>query len=236
MKKFLAILMAATMIVGAYAFSVSASVCDDCSSSGAVCNHVVGKGGMNHNDGVATNGCDTPDNTSSFIVELKFGEVVSKYAVDITFSDVTFAFNINSGMVWNVNTLQYDVTTSTDQIANKEYKINVNNYSDQPIYVKGELAEKHPYLQNAGITFEMREGMDTSTDTPHYWKVNAVNTTLPANRRTATHLEYDIVVNLKSDNWNDSIGAILAAGYGGTFSIGKIVITIAGTDPTQTNP
>lgn len=234
MKKLLAILMTVAMIVGAFTFSVSAAVCSDCSSEDAVCNHVVGKGGTNHNDSVATNGRNTPDNTSSFVVELNFGAVVSKYAVDITFSDVTFAFNINSGMVWNVNTLQYDVTTSTDQIADKEYKINVNNYSDQPIYVKGELTEKHEHLQRAGITFEMTGGM---TNTGHYWKVNAVNTAVPVANREATHLENDIVVNLKSDNWNDSIEAILAAGYRGTFSIGKIVITIAGTDPTLiTNP
>ena len=179
-----------------------------------------------------------------FVVEINLGQTISKYAVDIIFSNTTFEFNVGGNLIWNVNTLSYDNYNADVLLQDQVYSIDIHNYSDKPIYVKGELTERHSFLSDAYIEFEMTNGMKQIDDKLYYHTISGVSPV--GNNGLPTHLDSTIDVTLKSvavvedgeNPWNESIKAIINANYTGVFAIGKIVITISGSmpDPIDVNP
>ena len=130
MKKLFALILAVVMIC---AMSVSVFAAD-------TTEHIIGNGTGNttdndsYTDGLAENLAFPNAGTYNVNVTATVGQVEHRYAVDITYPNMTFDVAA-SNLVWNVNTLKYDVkegngtTIGTD----KAYEIKVTNYSDLPV-------------------------------------------------------------------------------------------------------
>lgn len=137
MKKFLAILLAAMMLVGAFTFSVSAAgetqpVCEYCSKYhpvGARCD------GTNAPANAITDGAATLDGVLPVeaTVTLELTGVNHRYAVDIEFDKLAFTYS--AGQVWDVN--NYIYVSSGTSLADPEVKttVSITNHSDMPIGV-----------------------------------------------------------------------------------------------------
>lgn len=137
MKKFLAILMTAAMIIGAFTFSVSAdgetqSICSYCSKY-----HAVGA----RCDGASAPANSVTDGATSLneilpveaTVTLELTGVNHRYAVDIEFDKLAFTYS--AGQVWDVN--DYIYVSSGTSLADPEVKttVSITNHSDMPIGV-----------------------------------------------------------------------------------------------------
>ena len=122
MKKFLAILLAATMIVGAFTFSVSAA------EANVGKNQVVGSQGVKNSidDGVAS--FDPTDSVGTVYLDIK--TKAHRYAVDVVFDKLVFEYD--SEYVWNVNTYDYEGVASGKE-PTIETTVTVTNHSDMPI-------------------------------------------------------------------------------------------------------
>lgn len=135
MKKFLSVLLAATLLVSVFALNAAA---------GVVGNY---GGGNGVNDGVA----DIPEGAStSGNVVLDLGTVNHRYAVDVTFPTMTFEVG---GLTWNVNTMKYESggTTMSDQTLT----ITITNYSDLPVNAEGTVGSIAEAATSAGISLAM---------------------------------------------------------------------------------
>lgn len=135
MKKFLSVLLAATLLVSVFALNAAA---------GVVGNY---GGGNGVNDGVA----DIPEGAStSGDVVLNLGTVNHRYAVDVTFPTMTFEVG---GLTWNVNTMKYESggTTMSDQTLT----ITITNYSDLPVNAEGTVGSIAEAATSAGISLAM---------------------------------------------------------------------------------
>ena len=135
MKKFLSVLLAALLLVSAFALNAAAA-------------NVVGTHGTgNVTDGVA----DIPEGAStSGNVVLNLGTVNHRYAVDVTFPTMTFEVG---GLTWNVNTMKYESggTTMSDQTLT----ITITNYSDLPVNAAGSVGSVEATATSAGISLAM---------------------------------------------------------------------------------
>ena len=95
--------------------------------------------------------------TSVMPVSFTIGDLIHRYAVDVTFSsDTSFTFNTGS-WTWNVNNLKYE--TSSTELQNTTFTIEVKNYSDMPVDIVGQITTPYQHAADAGITFAM-EGAD----------------------------------------------------------------------------
>lgn len=80
-------------------------------------------------------------------VTLKITDRVSKYAVDIVFGGDSAYENTVGGLTWNVNTLKYELTSTT--MADLKYTFTVTNYSDKPVKVAVSDTENNTLLNVA---------------------------------------------------------------------------------------
>ena len=115
--------MAATMIVGAFTFGVSAA------DAVVGTNQIVGTRGTNntYEDGVA----NFKDNTMKATVVLNISDQQDRYAVDIEFGNLTF--NMIGGLVWDVN--QHDFVQHEDAaLPTISTRVTLTNHSSKPVY------------------------------------------------------------------------------------------------------
>lgn len=178
MKKLLAILMTVAMIVGAFTFSVSAD-------------RVVGNSNGNIDDGVTT----FPDTPISGNVVLELSGIESRYAVDVVFGTLTFNFGDVSK--WNVNTLEYE--TSASENPNVLITIDVNNYSDQPVYTKVVPTFETAIVADAELmalvfwNSAAPDGKGAIEDHIYYGLVPSAATTAPSPASDSSRVELSLV-------------------------------------------
>ena len=129
MKKFLALILAAAMLCTMTTVIAS-----------AVSKPLVGNnaGDGTTDDGTYTDGLAADKNfpaAGNYNVEITAtaGSVEHRYAVDITYDDLSFNVTA-SKMVWNVNTLQYEVKDGGEALSDKKFNVAITNKSDLPIY------------------------------------------------------------------------------------------------------
>lgn len=194
MRKILAIILAVAMLTAMLAVSVSAE-------------QEVGGA-----DGVTTfNPTKTGDNN----INVKVTEITHKYAVDITFGleDLTIG-----SIVWNVNTMKYDVTGST--LANKEQEITVSNRSDLPVYAYATVKDTDTANNKIAVT-----AANTETN-----KLTVDKATAGTGTANGTANEDVIKINITSDDWAASLGYYvekMAATNTKTFKIATVTVTIS---------
>lgn len=194
MKKLLAVLLTLTMLVTLPAFGASAE------------KEVGGA------DGVTT---FDPTKTGDNNINVKVTEITHKYAVDITFGleDLTIG-----SIVWNVNTMKYDVTGST--LANKEQEITVSNRSDLPVYAYATVKDTDTANNKIAVTA-------TNTETN---KLTVDKATAGTGTANGTANEDVIKINITSDDWAASLGYYvekMAATNTKTFKIATVTVTIS---------
>lgn len=130
MKKLISLALTLA-ILASLAISVSAAETD----------HAVGKRGETNTveDGVANF-----TSSKQYVMDIKVntGDVQSRYAVDVEYDVMSLTIS-GSNMIWNVNTLEYDVatddaTTPTDTW----FGVTVKNYSDKPVVVEAAITDQ----------------------------------------------------------------------------------------------
>ena len=112
------------------------AACLFCLFSTSVCaERVVGGENPNMADGVS----DIPQGIgASSDIQVSVTDVASRYAVDVTFPDMTLSFG---DVVWNVNSLAYEMSGT---LPDGSFEITVSNHSDQPILMWGSVAKADP--------------------------------------------------------------------------------------------
>lgn len=136
MKKIAAILVAVCL------FSMSVSVRAE---------RIVG----GENPALADGALDIPAEAgASSNIQVSVTDVASRYAVDVTFPDLSISFG---EMTWNVNTLSYDMT---GEMPSGIFKIDVANHSDKPVLVWGNVEKTDPMdgiSMSSSVTFDSRQ-------------------------------------------------------------------------------
>lgn len=136
MKKIAAILVAVCL------FSMSVSV---------RAGRIVG----GENPDLADGALDIPAEAgASSNIQVSVTDVASRYAVDVTFSDLSISFG---EMTWDVNTLSYDMT---GEMPSGIFKIDVANHSDKPVLIWGDVEKTDPMdgiAMSSSVTFDSRQ-------------------------------------------------------------------------------
>lgn len=136
MKKIAAILVAVCL------FSMSVSV---------RAGRIVG----GENPDLADGALDIPaEAEASSNIQVSVTDVASRYAVDVTFPDLSISFG---EMTWDVNTLSYDMT---GEVPSGIFKIDVANHSDKPVLVWGNVEKTDPMdgiSMLSSVTFDSRQ-------------------------------------------------------------------------------
>lgn len=136
MKKIAAILVAVCL------FSMSVSVRAE---------RIVG----GENPALADGALDIPAEAgASSNIQVSVTDVASRYAVDVTFPDLSISFG---EMTWNVNTLSYDMT---GEMPSGIFKIDVANHSDKPVLIWGDVEKTDPMdgiAMSSSVTFDSRQ-------------------------------------------------------------------------------
>lgn len=136
MKKITAILIAVCL------FSVSVSVRAE---------RIVG----GENPDLADGALDIPAEAgASSNIQVSVTDVASRYAVDVTFPDLSISFG---EMTWDVNTLSYDMT---GEMPSGIFKIDVANHSDKPVLIWGDVEKTDPMdgiAMSSSVTFDSRQ-------------------------------------------------------------------------------
>ena len=194
MKKILAVVLAVAMFATILAFSAGAE-------------QEVGGA-----DGVTTFDPTTPTGED---LNVKVTEITHKYAVDLIYSleDLTIG-----SIVWNVNTMKYDVTGST--LANKEQEITVSNRSDLPVYAYATVKDTDTANNKIAVT-----AANTETN-----KLTVDKATAGTGTANGTANEDVIKINITSDDWAASLGYYvekMAATNTKTFKIATVTVTIS---------
>ena len=130
MKKFLSILLTATMIVGVFTFGVSAAATP-----------IIGNGANDGstNNGSFTDGVENFDNKQTTAkIELTIQEPQDRYAVDIEFGNLIFT--MSGGLEWNVDSHSFQANSELPSI---ETTVTLTNHSSKSVYwlVKPEAAD-----------------------------------------------------------------------------------------------
>lgn len=136
-------------------------------------------------DGVTTFEPTTPTGED---LNVKVTEITHKYAVDLVYSlsDLT----IDGNITWNVNTMKYEVGGNT--LENTTRKVKVNNRSDLPVYAYATITNTND-ADGIMVTAEK----DSATN-----KLTIAKATAGAGGANGTSTVEELVINLKSDNWN----------------------------------
>ena len=136
MKKIAAILVAVCL------FSMSVSV---------RAGRIVG----GENPDLADGALDIPAEAgASSNIQVSVTDVASRYAVDVTFPDLSISFG---EMTWDVNTLSYDMT---GEMPSGIFKIDVANHSDKPVLIWGDVEKTDPMdgiAMSSSVTFDSRQ-------------------------------------------------------------------------------
>ena len=121
MKKLLAILMTAAMIIGAFTFSVSAE---------ALIGNGAGDGSTN--DGTYTDGVESfITGTTEATLTLNINAKQDRYAVDIEFGNLTF--DMIGGLVWDVDSHDF-VAQSSSSLPSITTTVTLTNHSSLPVF------------------------------------------------------------------------------------------------------
>ena len=169
MKKLLAVVLAVVMLATILAVSVSAE-------------SVLGS-----NTGVLPEGF-TSEEAPGQDLNVKVSDITHKYAVDITFSLNDLV--IGGTIMWNVNTLKYDVKDAT--LADTTQSIEVKNRSDLPVYAFAKVTNT---VDGNGITVTADQDDENNKLEIGEAKVGAGNTAGSATKK-------NIVISITSGDWN----------------------------------
>ena len=130
----------------------------------------------------------TTETTPGENLNVKVSDVTHKYAVDVVFSlDV---LTIGGTITWNVNTMKYEVANTT--LEDTTRTVTVSNRSDLPVYAYATITNTN---DADGITVTAEK--DSATN-----KLTIAKATAGVGGANGTSTVEELVINLKSDNWN----------------------------------
>lgn len=122
MKKIMAVALAAASL-----FALLSSLC--------LADRVIGGENPDRPDGAA----DIPQGAgSSADIQVSVTEVASRYAVDVTFPDLSLSFG---DIVWNADALSYEA----ERLPEEDFEIIVTNHSDKTILMWGRVQKADPH-------------------------------------------------------------------------------------------
>ena len=136
-------------------------------------------------DGVLTFAPTTPTGED---LNVKVTEITHKYAVDLVYSLQDLV--IDGAITWNVNTMKYEVGGNT--LENDTRKVKVYNRSDLPVYAYATITNTN---DADGITVTAEK--DSATN-----KLTIAKATAGAGGANGSSTVEELVINLKSTNWN----------------------------------
>lgn len=187
------------------------AACLFCLFSTSVCaERVVGGENPNMADGVS----DIPQGIgASSDIQVSVTDVASRYAVDVTFPDMTLSFG---DVVWNVNSLAYEMSGT---LPDGSFEITVSNHSDQPILMWGSVAKADPadgILLACNITADSRQ---------------TVPRVMP---QASGPQEAALQVSVSAaSGWTDVLAYLVGSGAGAqglTYQIGTVSVFISKTN------
>lgn len=195
MKKITAVILAASVF-----FALLSSLC--------LADRVVGGENPDLSDGVS----DIPQGAgSSSDIQVAVTEVASRYAVDVTFPDLTLVFG---DIVWNVDSLSYEVQSGAPDGL---FEIAVTNHSDRPVLMWGNVEKADP-----------ADGISVFCSATSESKQR-----IPAVRPQAQNpQEMSLFVEVSaSAGWGDVLAYLMESGAAGqgTYRIGTVSVWIAKT-------
>ena len=143
MKKLISIILSLALVACMFGMSaMAAEVGTVTSGKGQIGSYVGGNGPI-------SSGKESFNETDfSQAVTLTINGKASRYAVDIVFGGDSSYTNTVEGITWNVNTLKYEVDTTT--MTDLNYKFTVTNYSDKA--VKAVVSATNDALVNVAFT------------------------------------------------------------------------------------
>ena len=121
-------------------------------------------------------------------LNVKVTDITHKYAVDLVYSLQDLV--IDGAITWNVNTMKYEVGGHT--LEDTTRKVKVYNRSDLPVYAYATITNTN---DADGITVTAEK--DSATN-----KLTIAKATAGAGGANGTSTVEELVINLKSDNWN----------------------------------
>lgn len=121
-------------------------------------------------------------------LNVKVTEITHKYAVDLVYSLQDLV--IDGAITWNVNTMKYEVGGNT--LEDTTRKVKVYNRSDLPVYAYATITNTN---DADGITVTAEK--DSATN-----KLTIAKATAGAGASNGTSTVEELVINLKSANWN----------------------------------
>lgn len=121
-------------------------------------------------------------------LNVKVTDITHKYAVDLVYSLQDLV--IDGNITWNVNTMKYEVANTT--LEDTTRTVTVSNRSDLPVYAFATVTDQDA---GDGITVAADKNSDTN-------KLTIAKATAGAGGANGTSTVEELVINLKSDNWN----------------------------------
>ncbi len=121
-------------------------------------------------------------------LNVKVTDITHKYAVDLVYSLQDLV--IDGAITWNVNTMKYEVGGNSHEDTTR--KVKVYNRSDLPVYAYATITNTN---DADGITVTAEK--DSATN-----KLTIAKATAGAGGANGTSTVEELVINLKSDNWN----------------------------------
>ena len=121
-------------------------------------------------------------------LNVKVSEITHKYAVVLVYSLQDLV--IDGAITWNVNTMKYEVGGNT--LEDTTRKVKVYNRSDLPVYAYATITNTN---DADGITVTAEK--DSATN-----KLTIAKATAGAGASNGTSTVEELVINLKSANWN----------------------------------
>lgn len=121
-------------------------------------------------------------------LNVKVTDITHKYAVDLVYSLQDLV--IDGNITWNVNTMKYEVANTT--LEDTTRTVTVSNRSDLPVYAFATVTD-----QDAGDGITVTAEKDSATN-----KLTIAKATAGVGGANGTSTVEELVINLKSDNWN----------------------------------
>ena len=222
MKKFLALILAVAMLCTMTTVIAS-----------AVSKPLVGNnaGDGTTDDGTYTDGLAQGENfpaAGNYNVEITAtaGSVEHRYAVDITYDELSFNVTATT-MVWNVNTLKYEVKDGDATLSNKKFNVAITNYSDLPIYATVAVSDLDD--RDGATVAAYNDEADTSLSAGKIEIADAV-----AIENNDNVLNFDVTIttpNNNDDEWNAVsnyyAGKFTAQGNDTPITMGTMSITLS---------
>ena len=175
-------------------------------------------------DGVDASNFGTGTSGANVDIKVTTGEVQHRYAVDITYDEMTFAIS-GSSMVWNVNTLKYESLSDQDGLGDKKFNVAVTNYSDLPVYLTATTADKDANdFIGVGVYKD-----ETETVLTGEVEIAAATSVVPYAAQT---YNFDVCLKASGGTWDDASNYYLpklgtGAGQQETITVATFSVTIA---------